>query len=58
MNAASVAVPTVITADVLIATMMLIEASGSSIRIRRASRPSPRTKAISRRWRSIPMIPA
>ena len=58
MNAASVAVPTVVTAAVLIPAMTAIAASGSSTRQRRRSGPSPSTNAISRSCGSMAASPA
>jgi len=58
MNAASVAVPTVSTAAVLIPAMIVTDAIGSSIHVRRCQRPSRITVAISTSWRSRLLIPA
>jgi len=58
MNAASVAVPTVRTAEVLTPAMIVTEASGSSIQARRRQLRSPRTVVISTSRGSRVLIPA
>jgi len=58
MNAASVAVPTVRTADVLIPAMIVIDASGSSIHASRRQPRTPSTVVISISRESRLLIPA